>query len=163
MPMLDAYIPVGALDPQAERTLLATLTDILIRGEGADPCNPAVRAMAWVTVLRPEVVFVAGARAERPRYRLVAGVPEGQWDDERRARMVAEVTDAVLDAEEGRHPREPARVWVLLPEVPEGTWGGGGRIWRLADVAGLALGDTEAGKRYADAVLAKRRAEPVAV
>ena len=37
MPMLDAYIPAGALEEQAEKRLLAELTDILIVNEGADP------------------------------------------------------------------------------------------------------------------------------
>ena len=40
MPMLDAYIPEGALSEAAEERLLAELTDLLIVNEGADPSNP---------------------------------------------------------------------------------------------------------------------------
>ena len=36
MPMLDAYIPTGALTPAAEQQLLTDLTDLLIKNEGAD-------------------------------------------------------------------------------------------------------------------------------
>ena len=157
MPMLDAYIPAGALEPESEAQLCSDLTDILIKGEGADPRNPAVRALAWVTVFRPETVYVAGEPAQAPRYRFTAAVPEGQWDARRRARMIAKVTDAVLEAEGGRYDRDPSRVWVLTPEIPDGTWGGDGRVWTLADIVGVALGDAEAGRQYAEAVLAKRR------
>lgn len=157
MPMLDAYIPADALSPEAESELLSKLTDILLRNEGADPSNPAVRSIAWVFVHRPETVYVAGAPADAPRYRFVASVPEGQFDDERRKAMVQEVTDAVLDAERGAHERDPMRVWVFASEIPEGTWGGAGRIHKLADIAGFALGDLEQGRAYAEGVFAARQ------
>jgi phenylpyruvate tautomerase PptA (4-oxalocrotonate tautomerase family) len=149
MPMLDAYIPEGALPPAAEKTLLATLTDVLLEHEGADPRNPAARALAKVWLHRPAAVLHAGEVPTAPHYRIIASVPEGQFDDDRRASMVAAVTDAILDAEDGRYGRDPLRIWVFANEIPDGTWGGGGRIARLADIAGLVLGDAEAGRAYA--------------
>jgi len=163
VPMLDVTIPEGALPADAERALLARLTDVLLEHEGADPTNPVTRAIAWVFLHRPAAVFVAGeaAAADAPRYRIVASVPEGQFDDERRQGIVAAVTEAVLDAEEGLgRPRDPMRVWVFASEVPEGTWGGAGRIVHLADIAGLAMGDAEAGRRYAERRLAGRVPAP---
>ena len=62
----------------------------------------------------------------------------------------------MLDAEDGAHERDPARVWVFTPEVPEGTWGGAGRIVTLADIATFATGDAEQGRRYAEERLAVR-------
>ena len=162
MPQLDAYIPAGALTHDAERDLMAQLTDLLIRHEGADPTNETVRSIAWVFVHRPETVYVAGKPAEAPRYRFVASVPEGQFNPERRAAMTAEITEAVLDAEGGAHDRDPMRVWVFTLEVPEGTWGGAGRVVGLADIASLALGDAEAGREYAERVFAERRGAVVA-
>jgi len=156
MPMLDAYIPAGALSPDAESELLRKLTDILIVNEGADPANPQVRSIAWLFVHRPEVVYVAGAPADAPRYRFVASVPEGQYDAERRNAMVREVTEAVLDAESGAHDRDPSRVWVFTPEIPDGTWGALGRIVTLADIATFATGDPERGRRYAEERLGSR-------
>jgi phenylpyruvate tautomerase PptA (4-oxalocrotonate tautomerase family) len=158
MPMLDAYIPEGALPPAAEERLLAELTDLLIVNEGADPTNPVVRSIAWVFVHRPQAVFVGGAPAGAPRYRLVASVPEGQYDPERREAMVAALTEAVLDAEDGAYERDPSRVWVFTPEVPDGTWGGAGRIVTLADIATFATGDAEQGRRYAEERLGARTA-----
>jgi phenylpyruvate tautomerase PptA (4-oxalocrotonate tautomerase family) len=160
MPMLDAFIPEGALSPETERQLISRLTDLLIEHEGADPTNEAVRSIAWVFVHRPETVFVGGAPATEPRYRLVVSVPEGQFDDERRQAMVAALTDAVLDAEDGARERDPSRVWVFATEVPDGTWGALGRIVTLADIATFATGDAEYGRRYAEERLASRRRDP---
>jgi phenylpyruvate tautomerase PptA (4-oxalocrotonate tautomerase family) len=163
MPQLDAHIPAGALSPDAERDLIAKLTDLLIEHEGGDPTNETVRSIAWVFVIRPETVYVAGSPADAPRYRFVASVPEGQFNPERRQAIVEAITEAVLDAEQGAYPRDPMRVWVFTPEVPEGTWGGAGRIVGLADIVGVALGDADAGRAYADQVFAERRGESVPV
>ena len=164
MPMLDAYIPKGALAPEAQHRLLATLTDILIEWEGADPANPRTQAASWVFLHHPEAVYVGGAPSEEPRYRIVASVPEGQLDAERRAGMVAAVTDAVLDAEEGAgRKRNPFAVWVIANQIPDGTWGAGGKIFGLADIAGTALRDAEAGRAHAKERLAIVKAERDAV
>jgi phenylpyruvate tautomerase PptA (4-oxalocrotonate tautomerase family) len=162
MPMLDAYIPEGSLSPAAEERLLARLTDLLIVNEGADPTNPRVRSIAWLFVHRPQAVYVAGAPASAPHYRFIASVPEGQYDPERRQAMVHDITEAVLDAEDGIHTRDPGRVWVFTPEVPDGTWGGFGRIATLADIASLATGDPERGRQYAQERLSARRAASTA-
>ena len=162
MPMLDAYIPDGALAAAAEQQLLAKLTDLLIVNEGAAPTNPQVRSIAWLFVHRPAEVYVAGSQAQAPRYRFVASVPEGQYDAERRDAMVADITAAVLDAEDGAHDRDPSRVWVFTPEIPDGTWGALGRIVTLADIATFATGDAEHGRRYAEERLASRRSAVLA-
>jgi phenylpyruvate tautomerase PptA (4-oxalocrotonate tautomerase family) len=162
MPMLDAFIPAGALSAEAEQALLSQLTDILLRNEGADPANPRVRAIAWVFLHRPAAVFVAGERALEPRYRFIASVPEGQFDDDRRAAMVQEVTEAVLAAEAGEYSADPQRVWVFANEVPDGTWGGAGRIHTLADIVGYVTGDAEASRAYAERRLSARRGAAVA-
>ena len=163
MPMLDAYIPDGALHPDAEQRLLARLTDILLEHEGADPADPRTRSIAWVFLHRPARILVGGMDAEFPRYRIVASVPEGQLDDEHRASMVRAVTDAVLDAEPEGRARDPFRVWVFTHQVPEGTWGGGGTIVGLADIATFVTGDAEAGAAHAKRRLAISKAERDAI
>src|SRR5690242_5100787 len=157
MPLLDAYIPQGALTPEAEEALLGRLTDVLLENEGADPTNPRARSVAWVVLHRPEAVFVAGERADLPRYRVVVSVPEGQVGPKRKEAMVAAVTEAVLDAEPHGRDRDPMRVWVFMNDVPEGTWGAGGRIMGLADIAGFVMDDREAARAYAEHRLAKAR------
>lgn len=98
-----------------------------------------------------------------PRYRIVASVPEGQLDAERRAGMVAEITKNVLDAEPEGRDRDAFRVWVFANEITEGTWGAAGQIFGLADIAGFVLGDHEAGRAHAKTRLSMARAEREAV
>jgi phenylpyruvate tautomerase PptA (4-oxalocrotonate tautomerase family) len=156
MPMLDAYIPEGALRPEAERQLLGELTDLLLRHEGADPTDERTRSIAWVFVHRPQV-YVAGAPAQAPCYRFICQVPEGQYNDERRAAVTAEMTAALAKAEDGRWPDAQDRVWVFTLEIPDGNWGAMGRVVRLPDIAGFVAGD--AGRQYAERTLAARRRE----
>jgi phenylpyruvate tautomerase PptA (4-oxalocrotonate tautomerase family) len=139
MPMLDAYIPEGALPPDAEDKLLARLTDLLLQHEGVDPANPAARSMAWVFVHRP-AIYVGGSPAAEPRYRFVCQVPEGQYTDKRRQAVTAAMTQAVADAEAGSRPDPSSRVWVFTTEIPDGTWGAFGRIARLPDIYEHVLG-----------------------
>ena len=98
MPMMDIDLPDGIFDESAERALLAELTDVLLRWEGADPTNPRVRELAWIFVHRGGDVYVAGTPAVEPRYRVRVSVPQGQFDDERRAGMIAAVTESILNA-----------------------------------------------------------------
>jgi phenylpyruvate tautomerase PptA (4-oxalocrotonate tautomerase family) len=154
MPMLDAYIPEGALPPETEERLIARLTDLLLSHEGVDPENPQGRRIAWVFVHRP-VVYAAGARVEEPHYKFVCQVPEPQYDDERRAAVTAEMTQAVAEAEAGKWPDPEGRVWVFTHEVPDGNWGGRGRVHRLPDIAEVVLGREARG--LAEQALAERR------
>jgi phenylpyruvate tautomerase PptA (4-oxalocrotonate tautomerase family) len=104
MPMLDVYIPDGALQPETEAALLNQVTEILIRHEGFDPADPVVRSVSWAFLHRPAAVYVCGAPADAPRYKVVASIPEGQLDERSRASVIAEVTEAILDAEDGTWP-----------------------------------------------------------
>jgi phenylpyruvate tautomerase PptA (4-oxalocrotonate tautomerase family) len=156
MPMLDAYIPEGALTKEAERKLLSKCTDLLLEHEGADPTNEMARSIAWVFVHRPEM-YVAGAPATEPRYRFVCQVPEGQYNAERRAAVTRAMTDALIEAEGGKWPNPEARVWVFTNEVPEGTWGGLGRVVGLGDIAAFVAGDE--GRANAEQRIAERRRE----
>jgi hypothetical protein len=84
MPFCDAYISERALSPSAERELLGRITDLLLEQEGVDPTNEMGRRLAWVFVHRHEM-YVAGEPAQATHYRFVCHVPEGQYNDERRA------------------------------------------------------------------------------
>ena len=59
MPMVDAYIPQGALPPEAQDKLLARLTDPLLQHEGVDPANQAVRRWRGSLFTTPRSTSVA--------------------------------------------------------------------------------------------------------
>ncbi|MGW2220142.1 hypothetical protein ACWCSD_34580 [Nonomuraea sp. NPDC001684] len=160
MPMLDVYIPDGALQPDAEAALLNRITEILIRNEGFDPADPVSRSVSWLWLHRPAGVYVGGEPADAPRYKVVPSVPEGQLDAQQRASVIAEVTEAILDAENGAWPRDASRIWVFPTEIPEGHWGGWGRIRPLATILARLTGDhTERARTLARERIAATRAE----
>jgi phenylpyruvate tautomerase PptA (4-oxalocrotonate tautomerase family) len=161
MPMCDAYIPKDALPADAERKLLSRVTDLLLEHEGVDPSNEAARSIAWLFVHRHEM-YVAGAPAEVPHYRFVCQVPEGQYNDERRAAVTADITQAVVEAEAGKYPNPEFRVWVFSFEIPDGTWGGLGKIFRLPDIAGFTISD-KARENAEERLAERRREEAVAI
>jgi phenylpyruvate tautomerase PptA (4-oxalocrotonate tautomerase family) len=85
-------------------------------------------------------------------------VPEGQYDDERRAAVTKAMTEAVVEVEGDRWPQPEERVWVFTYEVKDGRWGGmGGRVLRLPDIYEHVVG--EKGRDLAEQVLAARRRE----
>jgi phenylpyruvate tautomerase PptA (4-oxalocrotonate tautomerase family) len=160
MPMIDAFIPEGALSPDAEARLIKEITDTLLGYEGIDPSNQRAQAVSVVFLHRPEV-YVAGAAAETPRYRFIASVPEGQYDDEARAGVVRDMTAAVARAE-GRPVEEVApRVWVFPNEVFDGGWGGRGVIRRLPEILTMLV-DEKAGIAARERLVRRRRDRAIA-
>jgi phenylpyruvate tautomerase PptA (4-oxalocrotonate tautomerase family) len=156
MPMIDALIPEGALKPEAETRLLKELTDILIAAEGFDPdTNQIAQNVTWLFLHRPAAVFVAGAKSATPRYRIIPTVPEGQYTDEARKVLVRRVTEAIARAEGGKFDEVAARVWVFPTEIPDGQWGGRGRIVRLPEIQGNLAGEHE--RKVGEERLARRR------
>ncbi len=155
MPMIDAMIPEGALNPEAETRLLKELTDILLRAEGFDPGNQIAQSVSVIFLHRPIAIFVAGVPAKSPRYRIIPSVPEGQYTDESRKMLVKEVTEAVARAENGAFEDVAPRVWVFPTEIPDGQWGGRGVIRRLPDIQAFIAGEPE--RRVGEERLARRR------
>jgi phenylpyruvate tautomerase PptA (4-oxalocrotonate tautomerase family) len=149
MPMLDVYIPEGALAAQTENELLRRLAEILIEHEGADPADPLTQSLSKVWLHRPAAMAHPGRESSFPHYKVIASVPEGQLDDMQTASAFAAITNAILAAEESRYDLDPLRVWVFRNEIPDGNWGAGGRVVRLADIAALILRDPQKGHEYA--------------
>jgi hypothetical protein len=77
------------------------------------------------------------------------------------AAVTAAMTQAVAEAEDGAWPHPELRVCVVTCAVPDGWWGGGGRILRLADIYQLAWppkpGMHGQPRETAEQVLAARR------
>src|SRR5262249_54318905 len=160
MPMIDVTIPQGALKPEAEERLLKELTEILIRAEGFSPDNKVAPGVTWLFLHRPAATYVAGARSETPRYRIVPTGPEGQYTDAAREVLVKEVTEAVVRADGGKFEDVAARVWVFPTEVPDGQWGSRGGIRRLPEIQAMlggGEGDHKDHHKVGQERLARRR------
>ncbi|MEU1181065.1 hypothetical protein ABZ464_26150 [Streptomyces sp. NPDC005820] len=68
-------------------------------------------------------------------------LPEGAQTtaEDPEPRFLVEATKTVLAAA-GLGADQALRVWVLVHEQPDGTWGAGGSVIRHADLAALAKG-----------------------
>jgi phenylpyruvate tautomerase PptA (4-oxalocrotonate tautomerase family) len=149
VPMIDLTLPADALDDDSRADLVQRLLSTLLRWEGA-PEGDRSKSLAWAFVHLVDSVVVAHSPSGKPHYRVEVATPQGALDDERRAGLVAEVTDLVLAAEGTAFtPEDAFRVWVILREVAEGSWGAAGRIWRFADVIGYIVDDPELGRTVA--------------
>ena len=147
MPQIELTLPEGAFDAATQDKLMSELTTTLLRIEGAPAGSASALAISWGYV--NEVPAGRHYQAGVPdtdgaaRYRVVVSVPFGALDDERKQELVSEVTRLVLAAEGTADPTASFRVWVMINEVPDGNWGGAGRIWKLRDIAKLVNAGAE--------------------
>jgi phenylpyruvate tautomerase PptA (4-oxalocrotonate tautomerase family) len=144
--MIDVTLPEGALSDEQRDALGERLTNTILKWEGA----AEIPFSRQITVVyfdeRPAgSIYVAGARETEPRYRVLVTIPEGSiTDDERKAGLVEEITRDVIEVDGSADEAASFRVWVFIHEVPDGHWGGAGRVFRLRDIVKLARSGGEA-------------------
>ncbi|MEU0674604.1 tautomerase family protein [Streptomyces sp. NPDC006172] len=146
MPMIRLTAPSGSLTERGRTTVQRDLATVLLRWEGA-PDTAFFRAQAWSYLVEPPEGAQTTAEDDAPRFLVEVTVPEGALSGRRRAGLVEEVTTTVLTAA-GLTAEDAFRVWVLVHEQPDGTWGAGGAVIRFADLTALAQRGEE---RRADA------------
>ena len=137
MPCLDVTYPAGAIDEPTRKDLAEKLTTTFMHWEGA-PATDFFRQQCWVYFheLPEGMVNRAGIPTDVPIYRVNATVPEGAMNEERKAGLVKDVTDLLLEADGGEP--DPLRVWVLIGEVPNGNWGAAGQVIDFAQLRAAA-------------------------
>ncbi|MEU9656603.1 tautomerase family protein [Streptomyces chartreusis] len=138
MPMIRLTAPAGALTEQGRGSVRRDLAAVLLRWEGA-PDTAFFRAQAWSYLVELPPGAQATAEDDAPRFLVEVTVPQGALSERRRAGLVEEATRTVLAAA-GLTAEEALRVWVLVHEQPDGTWGAGGSVIRHADLVALAKG-----------------------
>lgn len=143
MPQIQLTVPAGALTEEGATAIQRDLAATLLKWEGA-PDNDFFRSLAWAYLHElPAGVQITAADTD-PRFRIDVTVPAGALNDERRAGLVKEATEQVLAAA-GLGADQALRVWVLIHEQPDGTWGAGGQVFRYADLVALAKGSAQVG------------------
>jgi len=113
-----------------------TLAATLLKWEGA-PDTAFFRAQAWSHVDEVRGNAFTALEGGEPRFRLDVTVPEGGLSQRRKEGLVKDATDNMLAAA-GLTETDALRVWVLIHEQPEGTWGAAGNIVRFAELAAIA-------------------------
>ncbi|MER5832353.1 tautomerase family protein [Streptomyces sp. NPDC002130] len=138
MPMIRLTAPAGALTEQGRGSVQRDLAATLLRWEGA-PDTAFFRAQAWSCLVELPEGAQTTAEDDSPRFLVEVTVPQGALSERRTAGLVEEATKTVLAAA-GLTPDDALRVWVLVHEQPDGTWGAGGSVIRHADLVALAKG-----------------------
>ena len=136
MPMIQLTAPSGALPHDARERLQHDLATTLLKWEGA-PDTAFFRAQAWAYLIELPEGAQTTAEDALPRVRIDVTVPDGALSDRRREGLIKDVSGLVLDAA-GLTEADALRVWVLIREQPEGTWGAGGAVVRFSELAALA-------------------------
>lgn len=129
MPLVEVIHPEGSFDAESRQELLSKLSSICLRWEGIEITDPA-QSIAWVYLdERPADSISAGGKLLSQNVYLVnVRVMVGFMDYERIEGMAAELTQAVLAADGTEGTGDP-RVFVIINEVPSGTWAVDGKVW----------------------------------
>jgi phenylpyruvate tautomerase PptA (4-oxalocrotonate tautomerase family) len=136
MPMIRLTAPTGALTDEGRAGIQRDLATLLLRWEGA-PDTAFFRAQAWSYLTELPEGAQTTAEDDAPRFLVDVTVPQGALSERRKAGLVEDATKAVLKAA-GLSQDDALRVWVLVHEQPDGTWGAGGSVIRFADLVALA-------------------------
>ncbi|MGK8520826.1 tautomerase family protein [Nocardia asteroides] len=136
MPMIQLTLPAGVLVAEARAALRRKLASTLLKWEGA-PDTAFFRALAWSRVDEVPAEAFGSDEDELPRFRVDVTVPAGALSDRRKAGLIKDVT-ADVAAAAGLGDADGLRVWVLIHEQPEGTWGAAGNVVRFAELAASA-------------------------
>lgn len=142
MPKLDLTIPADVLSDQSKQELPRELGAALLRWEGA-PDTAFFRSITWAHLreLPAEAIQTPDGVAE-PHAVVDVTVPAGALSERRKAGLVEEMTKLVLEAT-GWGDDAGMRVWVLVHEIPEGSWGAAGQIVRFEQLREAAKAERE--------------------
>jgi phenylpyruvate tautomerase PptA (4-oxalocrotonate tautomerase family) len=151
MPMVNVWMPKGALNAKQQADLSDKLTHALLLIEGRlnkAIHNPAALSIAWVLFHEIEPTsFAVGGKFDNSyvpdggRFLTTVTVPGGALDHEgAKASVVETVHSAIRDVlglpiKKGAHWAP----WVIIQEVPEGNWGAGGVVRHLKEIGAYAI------------------------
>lgn len=115
----------------------------MLRCEGA-PDTAFFRAQAWSYLTELGEGSQVTAEDDAARFLVEVTVPLGALSERRKAGLVEDATQVVLNAA-GLSRDDALRVWVLVHEQADGTWGAGGSIVRYSHLVALAQQGKEGG------------------
>jgi phenylpyruvate tautomerase PptA (4-oxalocrotonate tautomerase family) len=148
MPKLDLTIPADVLSDESKEELPRAMGAALLRWEGA-PDTVFFRSITWAHLreLPAEAIQTPDGVAE-PHAVVDVTVPAGALRERRKAGLVEEMTKLVLEAT-GWGDDGGMRVWVLVHEIPEGSWGAAGQIVRFEQLREAAKAEREKSEVHA--------------
>ena len=134
MPLVEVTAPQGTLNKKDQGTLMSRLSNAVLKAERAPTDYTGAQALVWAyyNELPGGACYVGGENLEKMPLRIAVTTPEGALNDGTRKSLVEEIgaiVDEIVGPFEGR-----LNHWAMLYELDEGSWAGGGQVFRLADI-----------------------------
>lgn len=139
MPLIQLLLPTQSFSASQKQQFAKQATDILLQLEGMQN-HPTAQNLSWVefTEFAPENFFMAGHSVDKPHYRIEVQVFQGTLNDAKKAELTRQLTELILKLENTDfNLLNAARVWVMIKEIPDGNWGGAGKIYKIKDLMKL--------------------------
>jgi len=142
MPKLDLTLPEDALSTDARESLPGRMLEAMLRWEGA-PDTAFFRSISWVHVHKlPADAMHTGDGVAPPHAVIDVTIPDGALSERRKAGLVEDLTKLVLEAT-GWGDDAALRVWVVVHEIPDGSWAAAGEIVRFEQLREAAARERE--------------------
>jgi phenylpyruvate tautomerase PptA (4-oxalocrotonate tautomerase family) len=136
MPWINLTLRRGALSKDAQHTMMATLTEVLMWWEKV-PDTPKARSImkGWVYEVDEDADYSAGrSDREKPFYFVEIRIPIGRLDVLAKSGLIRDFTRVVLETEGAENTSENGRrVWITINEIERDDWGIGGHTDWLRD------------------------------
>lgn len=141
MPTIFVKIPRNVF-PRSHRELLTrNITEAAAAAEQVGP-EPRHRFLCWVSIdeVEPGNLACGGADATPQVLPCIAWVcvPQGVLLDQASRQMYVQRIHQAFQQSLPDDERRTVMSSIMLHDVPEGTWGGNGKLWSLPDLARAA-------------------------
>jgi len=139
MPLIIVHLPVDSFNRQQKQQFAEQATNTLLALEGMAE-HPKAQNLSWVQYneFNQENFYMAGHSVAKPHYRIEVKVFQGTMNGDKKEKLTKRLTELLLAIEATDHNLlNAARVWVMIEEVPDGNWGGAGKIYRIKDLMKL--------------------------
>ncbi|QKI89427.1 tautomerase family protein [Thiomicrorhabdus xiamenensis] len=136
MPLIVIHLPENTFSAEQKQRFAKQATDTLLALEGMSG-HPKAQNLSWVQFceFKRDDFYMAGHKVDKPHYRLDISIFQGTMAGDKKEQLTEQLTDLILQVEETDHNLlNAARVWVMINEVPDGNWGGAGKIYRIQDL-----------------------------
>ncbi|MBT4521424.1 MAG: hypothetical protein HOC23_15605 [Halieaceae bacterium] len=134
MPLVTVIAPNRSLDSSAQRALMSRVSNAVLKAERAPIEDEGAQSLVWAYYheMNENAIYVGSENLDKPPFRVSITTPEGALTAETRQELVADIGEIVDDIVGPYEDR--LNHWVMLTELDEGSWAGGGQIFPLAGI-----------------------------
>jgi phenylpyruvate tautomerase PptA (4-oxalocrotonate tautomerase family) len=134
MPLIQVNAPQDRLNKSDQDALVSGISNAVLKAERAPIESAGAQSLVWAFYdENPKTsIYVGSKNLQQPPFRIAVTTPQGALTESARSLLVAEIgqiVDDIVGTYEGR-----LNHWVMLYELAEGSWGGGGQIFPLEGI-----------------------------